>query len=74
MANVYKYFPTKAINFFVYDSLSRYVNDKIDQKKNPVDFFIGCLLSGGMAGFLSLTFVYPLDLARTRMGADIGKT
>lgn len=31
------------------------------------------LLSGGLAGSASLTFVYSLDFARTRLGADIGK-
>jgi len=30
-------------------------------------------MSGGMAGATSLTFVYPLDFARTRLAADIGK-
>jgi solute carrier family 25 (adenine nucleotide translocator) protein 4/5/6/31 len=32
------------------------------------------LLSGGIAGSFSLIFVYPLDFARTRLGADIGKS
>jgi solute carrier family 25 (adenine nucleotide translocator) protein 4/5/6/31 len=31
------------------------------------------MLSGGVAGGISLTLVYPLDFARTRLGADIGK-
>lgn len=26
-----------------------------------------------MAGAIGLTFVYPLDFARTRLAADIGK-
>lgn len=34
---------------------------------------MGNLLSGGFAGATSLTFVYPLDFARTRLAADIGK-
>jgi len=29
-------------------------------------------MAGGTAGAISLTFVYPLDFARTRMAADIG--
>merc|ERR1711937_240289 len=28
--------------------------------------------SGGAAGATSLTFVYPLDFARTRLAADVG--
>ena len=33
----------------------------------------GNLAAGGAAGASSLLFVYPLDFARTRLGADIGK-
>ena len=36
-------------------------------------FFIGNMASGGAAGACSLFFVYPLDFARTRLAADIGK-
>ena len=36
-------------------------------------FFIGNVVSGGAAGATSLLFVYPLDFARTRLAADIGK-
>ena len=34
---------------------------------------IGNLLSGAAAGATSLCLVYPLDFARTRLAADIGK-
>lgn len=44
-----------------------------NSKTDPVKFFIGNLLSGGFAGSTSLLFVYPLDFARTRLAADIGK-
>ena len=30
-------------------------------------------MAGGCAGSLTLTLVYPLDLARTRISTDIGK-
>lgn len=36
-------------------------------------FFAGNLASGGAAGATSLLFVYPLDFARTRLAADVGK-
>lgn len=35
---------------------------------------MGNLLSGGTAGAIGLTIVYPLDFARTRLGVDIGKS
>lgn len=31
-------------------------------------------MSGSAAGATSMLFVYPLDFARTRLAADIGKT
>jgi len=34
---------------------------------------MGNIASGGAAGATSLIFVYPLDFARTRLAADIGK-
>lgn len=42
-------------------------------KKQPVMFFLGNMASGGAAGATSLCFVYPLDFARTRLAADVGK-
>jgi solute carrier family 25 (adenine nucleotide translocator) protein 4/5/6/31 len=71
-SNVLRYFPTQAINFSVKDALNRYFCP-YDSKKQPGMFFLGRLLSGGTAGAISLTFVYPLDFARTRLGTDIGK-
>ena len=34
---------------------------------------MGNLLAGGVAGTVSLIVVYPLDFARTRLGADLGR-
>eukprot|EP00178_Gracilaria_changii_P004265 TRINITY_DN16703_c0_g1_i1.p1 TRINITY_DN16703_c0_g1~~TRINITY_DN16703_c0_g1_i1.p1 ORF type:complete len:100 (-),score=4.10 TRINITY_DN16703_c0_g1_i1:191-490(-) len=46
---------------------------KANPKTEPGKFFFVNLMSGGMAGSASLTFVYSLDFARTRLGADMGK-
>ncbi|XP_068221888.1 ADP/ATP translocase 3-like [Palaemon carinicauda] len=45
----------------------------VDKKTQFWRFFLGNLASGGAAGATSLCFVYPLDFARTRLAADIGK-
>jgi solute carrier family 25 (adenine nucleotide translocator) protein 4/5/6/31 len=44
-----------------------------DPRKEKLKFFIGNMMSGGAAGATSLLIVYPLDFARTRLAADIGK-
>lgn len=45
----------------------------VDKNKQFWRFFAGNLASGGAAGATSLCFVYPLDFARTRLAADVGK-
>ena len=42
-------------------------------KTNPIKFTVGNILSGAFAGSITVTFVYPLDFARTRLAADVGK-
>ncbi|KAJ3269583.1 hypothetical protein HDV01_001184 [Terramyces sp. JEL0728] len=70
-ANCIRYFPTQAINLASKDSIKdafpKY-NPKIDFWK----FFAVNLASGGLAGGLGLTVIYPLDFARTRLAADVG--
>jgi len=73
-ANVVRYFPTQAINFSTKDYLYQIFLKGIDSKKDKTLYFLRSLLSGGIAGSFSLIFVYPLDFARTRLGADIGKS
>lgn len=74
MANVIRYFPTQALNFAFKDTYKKVFLDGIDKKTRFWRYFAGNLASGGAAGATSLCFVYPLDYARTRLGADVGKT
>jgi len=71
-ANCLRYFPTQALNFSFKDTFKRVLNP-YNSKVNPYKFFAGNLASGGAAGACSLLFVYPLDFARTRLAADIGR-
>ncbi|XP_026680129.1 ADP,ATP carrier protein-like [Diaphorina citri] len=73
MANVIRYFPTQALNFAFKDKYKQIFLGGID-KSQFWAYFAGNLASGGAAGATSLCFVYPLDFARTRLGADVGKT
>merc|ERR1712137_1261994 len=46
---------------------------RIPKEQGMLSFWRGNLASGGAAGATSLCFVYPLDFARTRLAADVGK-
>lgn len=74
LANVIRYFPTQALNFAFKDVYKQIFLGGVDQKTQFWRYFLGNLGSGGAAGATSLCFVYPLDYARTRLGADVGTT
>lgn len=68
LANCIRYFPTQALNFAFKDKI------KIMFKQNPADGnlinFSKNIASGGVAGAMSLCFVYSLDFARTKLAND----
>lgn len=68
MANCIRYFPTQALNFAFKDQI------KIMFKASKADSyplkFGKNIASGGVAGALSLCFVYSLDYCRTRLAND----
>lgn len=72
-ANVIRYFPTQALNFAFKDKYKQVFLSGVDKHTQFWRYFIGNLASGGAAGATSLCFVYPLDFARTRLAADVGK-
>merc|ERR1711862_212263 len=68
LANVLRYFPTQALNFAFKDTVKAMFatpKDAPQAKKFSMN-----ILSGGMAGTMSLLFVYSLDYARTRLAND----
>jgi len=73
MANVIRYFPTQALNFAFKDKYKQVFLGGVDKNTQFGRYFIGNLASGGAAGATGLCFVYPLDFARTRLAADVGK-
>jgi len=68
LANCLRYFPTQALNFAF--------KDKIKAQFKPTKADAGVvrlgknIASGGLAGAMSLCFVYSLDYARTRLAND----
>ena len=73
LANVIRYFPTQALNFAFKDKFKQICLSGVNKRTQFWRYFAGNLASGGAAGASSLCFVYPLDFARTRLAADIGK-
>ncbi|XP_054724826.1 ADP/ATP translocase 3-like [Uloborus diversus] len=73
LANVIRYFPTQALNFAFKDKYKQVFLGGVDKRTQFWRYFLGNLASGGAAGATSLCFVYPLDFARTRLAADVGK-
>jgi solute carrier family 25 (adenine nucleotide translocator) protein 4/5/6/31 len=67
-ANVLRYFPTQALNFAFKDKLKAMFNRKKEDGYGA--WFAANMASGGIAGALSLCFVYSLDFARTRLAND----
>lgn len=69
LSNVIRYFPTQALNFAFKDKFKRMFNYK-KERDGYWKWFMGNMASGGLAGAVSLCFVYSLDYVRTRLAND----
>lgn len=68
LANCIRYFPTQALNFAFKDKIkAAFKSSKQDSYGVSLSKNIA---SGGVAGTMSLCFVYSLDYARTRLAND----
>ena len=68
LANCIRYFPTQALNFAFKDKIKAFFAMK---KTDPYMVNFGKnVTSGGVAGAMSLMFVYSLDYCRTRLAND----
>ena len=72
LTNVLRYFPTQLLNFVLKDTV-RNLFPKIKPSENFAGFFMVNVCSGGLAGAVSLAFVYPMDYARARLVTDRDK-
>ena len=70
--NVLRYFPTQAFNFSFKSRFRKILCPYTPDQK--LKFAVGSILAGGSAGASTLMLTYPLDYARTRLSADVGKT
>merc|ERR1711931_610903 len=68
LANCIRYFPTQALNFAFKDKIKIVFKQS---KNDPYAVnFAKNIASGGVAGAMSLCFVYSLDFARTKLAND----
>merc|ERR1712226_783761 len=68
LANVIRYFPTQALNFAFKGQIKAMFN--VPKDASYATKMSANIASGGFAGSLSLTVVYSLDYARTRLAND----
>jgi len=68
LANVLRYFPTQALNFAFKDTIK--AQFKTPKDASQLTKLSSNVAAGGLAGSLSLTVVYSLDFARTRLAND----
>jgi len=68
LANVIRYFPTQALNFAFKDQIKALF--KVSPDASYATKMATNIASGGFAGSLSLSVVYSLDFARTRLAND----
>lgn len=71
LTNCIRYFPTQALNLASKDFFKS-LFPKYSPQTEFWSFFGANMASGGAAGAFSLSFVYPLDYARTRLASDVG--
>ncbi|KAK7882701.1 hypothetical protein WMY93_028875 [Mugilogobius chulae] len=74
LAALLGHFPHQILNFAFNDKYKRIFLDGVDKSSQTWSYFAGSLACGAAAGATSLCFIYPLDFARTRLAADVGKT
>ncbi|KAK3089039.1 hypothetical protein FSP39_000339 [Pinctada imbricata] len=68
MANCIRYFPTQALNFAFKDKIKQLF--RASKQDSYGVKFAKNIGSGGLAGAMSLMFVYSLDYCRTRLAND----
>jgi len=69
LANCLRYFPTQALNFAFKDKIK--AQFKVRKTDGSFTKLGKNVASGGLAGAMSLCFVYSLDYARTRLANDV---
>ncbi|KAJ7545358.1 hypothetical protein O6H91_09G116700 [Diphasiastrum complanatum] len=72
--SVLRYYPSLALNFACKDLYRKLLTLGQPDKQLSVSRAASNFLAGAAAGCTSLVVVYPLDIAHTRLAADLGKS
>lgn len=70
-SDLYRYFPNQALSFAFKEQYKNLFN-QYDPRTEFGKYFAANLAAGGAAGASALVIIYPLDVASTRITADIG--
>jgi solute carrier family 25 (adenine nucleotide translocator) protein 4/5/6/31 len=72
-ANLLRYFPHQALSFAFKDKLKASMAAAGAEPEALYKVIARNVASAGAGGGMSLVLLYPLDMARTRLAADVGK-
>ncbi|KAH7572442.1 hypothetical protein ACOSP7_015601 [Xanthoceras sorbifolium] len=73
-SSVLRYYPSVALNFSLKDLYRNILRNGYSQDGNFMSGASANFLAGAAAGCTTLIIIYPLDIAHTRLAADIGRT
>ncbi|EEF45766.1 probable ADP,ATP carrier protein At5g56450 [Ricinus communis] len=73
-SSVLRYYPSVALNFSLKDLYRNILRNGNHQDGNYLSGASANFIAGAAAGCTTLVLIYPLDIAHTRLAADIGRT
>ncbi|XP_031284549.1 probable ADP,ATP carrier protein At5g56450 [Pistacia vera] len=73
-SSVLRYYPSVALNFSLKDLYRNILRNGNSHDGNFVSGTAANFIAGAAAGCTTLILIYPLDIAHTRLAADIGRT
>lgn len=72
-SSVLRYYPSVALNFSLKDLYRSILRNSSSEEDHIFSGALANFMAGSAAGCTALIVVYPLDIAHTRLAADIGK-
>ncbi|KAL6985538.1 hypothetical protein U1Q18_018914 [Sarracenia purpurea var. burkii] len=72
-SSVLRYYPSVALNFSLKDLYRNILRSGNSQETRFVSGIPANFIAGAAAGCTTLIIIYPLDIAHTRLAADLGK-